>query len=556
MPKIKKIYKDIKSKQYIYGAVIITLMMLTTVFSVNVTETIVSADEELVFKPLDFDPQATKDQFTYYKEITLESDYVPSTLYAFPVCINISSDTDLRDETQNDGGDIAFFDASDNQLAHEIELFDSGTGQLVAWVNVTELNGTADTTIYMYYGNATIANQQNPAGTWNGSRYIAVWHMNGSSNAVTYDSLGTYHSQAPHNGTSVTGHIGKATKFSSASQQYKKFGDMTEPCDDSNTDVTFEFFGNTTNWNSIFMAKYTITAQRRYYIRIAENCMRSYLCDGNENYYFWTTDDTVHSNNTWAYMAYAFEADALYITHYYNGDLSADQTITEVDKEAVTVFSDGTANDVLGGIDKISFYCDMFCDEFRISRVNASADWLKTTNNSLFYAHDGEFFTLGPQQPDVTLASIKGLPHNRVSWSGTTGASVYCNDTGDDNEYLEINMTINATDNVTEIRVFMDDLNDTDAWINASNITMYVSSDNSSYGTLGAFSDGGSNISINTSTWNAGTMGTNPFTGAGLTDKNASIWCIFLLTIPSGLDTDVFWTSASNSCKIYIGYYE
>ena len=118
-------------------------------------------------------------------------------------------------------------------------------------------------------------------------------------------------------------------------------------------------------------------------------------------------------------------------------------------------------------------------------------------------------------------------------------------------------MSINSTDNVTELRVWIGDLNDTNAWINASNISMWISSDNSSYGELGTFEDLGSNLSINATNWNAGTMGADPFTGAGLTDKNTSIFCIFKLTIPAGISSDTFYSFAFaiNSWKVYIGHF-
>ena len=192
------------------------------------------------------------------------------------------------------------------------------------------------------------------------------------------------------------------------------------------------------------------------------------------------------------------------------------------------------------------------------------AGWDGRANNKTVYFFCGATdvnsiysFEIGPAGggSGESVYTLKGLPNDYITWSGIAGATVYCNSTGDTNEWLEINMSINATDNVTEIRVFMDDLNDTDAWINASNITMYVSSDNSSYGELGTFTDGGSNLSINATNWNAGTMGADPFAGAGLTDKNTSIFCIFKLTIPADSPTDEFYSSATDSCKIYLGHF-
>ena len=79
---------------------------------------------------------------------------------------------------QADGGDFLFTDASGtNKLAHEIEKYDPGTGELIAWVNVPLVQTNRDTGLFVYYGNAVAANQWNAAGTWN-SNYKGVFHLN------------------------------------------------------------------------------------------------------------------------------------------------------------------------------------------------------------------------------------------------------------------------------------------------------------------------------------------------------------------------------------------
>jgi len=111
----------------------------------------------------------------YRKLITLSSSQVPSDLSNFPVLISIT-DTDLRDDAQSDGDDIAFTDSSGNQLNHEIESYTSGTGNLVAWVNITSLSSSSDTEIYMYYGNSGCTSQQNAENTWD-SNFVMIQHF-------------------------------------------------------------------------------------------------------------------------------------------------------------------------------------------------------------------------------------------------------------------------------------------------------------------------------------------------------------------------------------------
>jgi hypothetical protein len=118
------------------------------------------------------------------KPITINSNKVSGDLTNFPICINIT-DTDLRDDAQSDGADILFtLSDGDTKIAHEIEKFDSSTGHLVAWVNVTSVSSSSDTTIYMYYQNSGASNQSNPSGVWD-SDYYTVVHCNQPSNALT-----------------------------------------------------------------------------------------------------------------------------------------------------------------------------------------------------------------------------------------------------------------------------------------------------------------------------------------------------------------------------------
>ncbi|GAH13970.1 unnamed protein product, partial [marine sediment metagenome] len=51
-------------------------------------------------------------------------------------------------------------------LYHEIESFDSSTGELVAWVNIPILSTAIDVDFYMYYGNLQCASQEFPEMVW------------------------------------------------------------------------------------------------------------------------------------------------------------------------------------------------------------------------------------------------------------------------------------------------------------------------------------------------------------------------------------------------------
>ena len=111
--------------------------------------------------------------------IVINHTKIDCTLTNFPVLISII-DTDLKDDAQDNGNDVVFTDGSGNQLNHEIEYFDGGSGELVAWVNVTSLSSTSDTLLYMYYGNPDCDSMENVSGVWD-SDFVMVQHLNETS---------------------------------------------------------------------------------------------------------------------------------------------------------------------------------------------------------------------------------------------------------------------------------------------------------------------------------------------------------------------------------------
>lgn len=112
----------------------------------------------------------------YRKKITIDNTEVPGTLTDFPVLISLT-DTDLRDDAQNDADDILFTSSDGTtKLDHEIEDFDGATGVLVAWVKVPSVSSSSDTVVYMYYGYGSATNQENATGVWSND-YEAVYHL-------------------------------------------------------------------------------------------------------------------------------------------------------------------------------------------------------------------------------------------------------------------------------------------------------------------------------------------------------------------------------------------
>jgi hypothetical protein len=115
----------------------------------------------------------------YRKEITIDSGRVVGDQIDFPVLIDIKDDG-LKNRVRSDGRDI-LFTGSDMQtiLDYEIEYFNKTQGKLVAWVKISALSSTVDTTIYMYYGNPNAYDLSDADAVWS-NNFSAVWHLSES----------------------------------------------------------------------------------------------------------------------------------------------------------------------------------------------------------------------------------------------------------------------------------------------------------------------------------------------------------------------------------------
>ena len=134
--------------------------------------------------------------------------------------ISMSGVTDIKTTAygghvaSSSGYDIIFRDSNGTSgLYHEIESYDGSTGTLVAWVKVPTVSGTADKTIYMYYGNACVlSGTTNTSSVWD-SNFKGVWHLHGNFE----DSTSTNNDGANFGTTNVTGEIADGDDFDGTS---------------------------------------------------------------------------------------------------------------------------------------------------------------------------------------------------------------------------------------------------------------------------------------------------------------------------------------------------
>ena len=138
----------------------------------------------------------------------------------FPVLISLT-DTDLKSDALANGQDILFTSSNGTtKLSHEIERYTSTTGELVAWVRVPTLSSSADTDLYMYYGNPAASDQQDSVNVWDSS-FKGVWHLKddpgpGGAGDIKDSTANAKHGTASAAMTSadlVPGKVGRGLEF-------------------------------------------------------------------------------------------------------------------------------------------------------------------------------------------------------------------------------------------------------------------------------------------------------------------------------------------------------
>ncbi len=158
------------------------------------------------------------------KKITIQASKVSGSLSDFPVLVSFT-DPDLKSISdggkvaKNDGSDILFTSENNDKLSHEIEKYDPGTGELIAWVKLPSISSSVDTVLNLYFGNSSSPNQQDATGVW-GSNYVSVWHMGDSDSYSLNDSKNVNNANGTGTILSGTGKIGYGFETDGGSNNY------------------------------------------------------------------------------------------------------------------------------------------------------------------------------------------------------------------------------------------------------------------------------------------------------------------------------------------------
>ncbi len=325
----------------------------------------------------------------YCKEIIINHNNIDADLTNFTVLISCTS-SDFIAHAQPDGDDFVFVDATNTTVySHEIEYYNSATGELAAWVKIPFLSSTQDTIFYMYYGNAGTGRRQDLVGTWD-SNFSMVNHLTGTTSTDLKDSSANHWDVTSSGGNPAYNQVGKAGKcvdFDGAGSYLQASG-FRLPADSSYTGSAWVYVdGN--------------AGLRRYVFEgVSSNLAISLLVWTNETFknYAKTTTATAacYSSTTvnvaspqWYYISTRVDAANDRLDLFVNGV-----------KEGTSAIS-GTVNPETQGLN-IGTYrsANMYwmngkIDEIRISNVVRGNSWIKTEYNNI--AFPSVFATVGEE---------------------------------------------------------------------------------------------------------------------------------------------------------------
>jgi hypothetical protein len=503
--------KNMKANKKIISTIIMTLLVTMAFTSMII----------LISEPTEAAQNwhGSLDDWSYRKEFTVSNKQSNAEIKI--IIGNGSSDGGdghCDDHAQNDFDDIRFVSYTDNNTFYPYwrENYTSGS-QGTFWFNLSDNSSK----VWMYYGHNTTTTNGSGNNTfitfidtisgWSGDTEYMQWHNNKINVYSTEGQKRIYHEIADGGNNSIV--IENKIEYFDVAGDDDYAGVGT--CNQSDDPLL----------------------------------RHSYLSGASDAYYF---DYMRNDSNTDLYGHHHFNVNFRFVqkvyTHPTTGIIVCDYILYNGTGEQLATHTG--AHDAYGA-PAMGYGKEVLIETSTSRYTNASFDWFFVRK---YYINDPTCGSFGlEEERGITAVALHGLDSNAITFSEMAGVTVWSNATTGVGATMNITMTVNETNNITGVLINISHIDASEGIYN-SNISLTVSSDNTTWGTNGtAYS--GTNYSINTSTWIEanGFYGSNPFSGAGITNGTFHLYVRFLISIPSGATSGTY---TQTSCRVYIGEYE
>jgi RHS repeat-associated protein len=431
----------------------ITSQQTVTVTATSQADTTKSASASITLTPPILPPPVcASNGYSFTRTIVIDHTQVPNTDQAnFPFLFKT---TDPEFAITGNGGHMASINAYDlifstdpagqNQLNYELEEYNPVTGQIIAWIQVPSLSHATDTVLYMFYGNASIAaSQQNPAAVWD-ANYMGVWHVaNNGGQLSLADSTSNGNNGTNYGALSTAGQIDGGMETWGG--LHATIGAQPDLANLAHGNATISAWVNNMGTGGIIMGKGGYVDRAGWTLGLSDfnygewtfqNQAELVVYDGGGGNL--PLSAPIGIGNGWSYISATISQSTSnpaqsQITMYVNGILSGTENIeiySPSDDSALPLdlaYNDSVGEDLFYG----SIYGDE--DEFRVSKIARSADWIATEYNN--QSSPANFYQLYPENAQGTIptsttlyasqweqfTAVKGCGTAAVTWSMPAG---------------------------------------------------------------------------------------------------------------------------------------
>ncbi|KKW00632.1 MAG: hypothetical protein UY34_C0024G0010, partial [Parcubacteria group bacterium GW2011_GWA2_48_9] len=327
--------------------------------------------------------------YSYRQKVSFDASALSGSVSNFPVMVHVDNSSKFSSfwshvtDTTN-GYDIVFTDRDGTVLDYHFEKFNYAGSDLVAWVEMPQLDASRTDYLYMYYGRASAPNQLDENGTYDSDgSFVDVQHLEESPNdgvAGHINSVSSSYAGTPQNfqdggggTTDATGRIDGADDFAGDDDYVNTtYNAALDP--DSITwsawvqfaDLSGSNYGGVlsrNNGNDAYNIMLVESTDRvRFYVKKAA----ASTCGGG-----WSCVEYGTSVNTsdWYLLTLTHNGGTGRLEGFVNGDsIGSDTVVGAVQK----LSSDVRIGHYAGGT-----YADGIIDEMKLSNTVRSNDWIK-----------------------------------------------------------------------------------------------------------------------------------------------------------------------------------
>jgi RHS repeat-associated protein len=432
---------------------VVTTEQTVTISATSQADMAQSASATITLTPT----QCVSSGYGYQRVIVIDHTKVPNSDQTnFPFLFN-TTDADLA--FTSNGGHVANFNGYDiifstdpnglTKLDHEMEAYNPLIGQVIAWVRIPTLSHTADTVIYVFYGNPNIiASQQNPIGVWN-SNYTAVYHLANTGTGVATDSTVNGNSGTLTSILPASGEIDGAGSFNGASSYiqipetdfpnfptgvYNNVG-LPNTNNTTSLSMTFGVWFKTASMGGLLNQSSSITCTNYFFVCISNGPMEP----GDTPDYGWDSmiyiDDNgrvnaggiispiAYNDNNWHYAVWTFATSGTEVLYVDGQNVGSAQGAFPGGYSQDYAYFVGTVDTFEydnGNQDWIYFNGDL--DEVTVSNTPRSGDWIQTEYNN--QSSPSSFYTFKPASSALVVPSAISL---YAAQSQQFAATISCN---------------------------------------------------------------------------------------------------------------------------------